>query len=462
MNRTLTRAVLGLAAALALAAAPALTATAASAATAWHGGGYTCTGGNIPAGTYISVKVTGLCTMDDGLVTVLGDVRVGKGALLDAAATLGDPAKGTHVVPATVDIRGNVFVGKGAVLVLGCSPNFLGICMKGSTFDTIGGNLTARGALADVVHNTDIRGNVSVRGGGGGLTCNPLAPWSQDPALAATFTPQFTDFEDGAVGGNLSVTHVTTCWIGTLRELAGGNVTYAGDTTADPDGMEIDNNLVRGNLDCFHNSPAIQFGDSQATSNIVGGNASGECGFGVLLANPAPEADEGTGIMMHVSVPSYSLPVTTGTRTTTFVANAFPSVTTDAGNTITGVANNFALAGRGLTGSGTFDPSIGPPNSGDAVLTVTKPDHFGQFIAYDACNPCSLGGKSGIALLRFYGTVLPSGQVYGTFLVTSGGNAPLQPGSLDPGGFATLTGYGTFYGNSPTSPWCLVEHLKIT
>jgi len=250
MNRTLTRAVLGLAAVLALAVAPALTATAASAATAWHGGGYTCTGGNIPAGTYTTVTVKGKCYMTDGLITVLQDLKVGKGALLDAGATLGDPKSGTPVVPATVDIRGNVFVGKGAVLVLGCSPNLLGICSGSATFDTIGGNLTAEGALADVLHNTDVRGNVTIQGGGGGVTCSPAPLWAEDKAIAATQTPQYTDIEDSFIGGNYTVTNVSTCWNGTLRDQIRGNTDFSGNTDADPDGMEILNNLVGGNMAC--------------------------------------------------------------------------------------------------------------------------------------------------------------------------------------------------------------------
>lgn len=460
MNRTLTRAVLGLAAVLALAAAPALTATAASAATAWNGGGYTCAGGNIPAGTYTTVTVKGTCYMTDGLITVLRDLKVGKGALLDAGATLGDPKSGTAVVPATVDIRGNVFVGKGAVLVLGCSPNLLGICSGSATFDTIGGNLIAKGALADVLHNTDVRGNVTIQGGGGGVTCSPAPLWAEDKAIAATQTPQYTDIEDSSIGGNYSVTNVSTCWNGTLRDQIRGNTDFSGNTDADPDGMEILNNLIGGNLACFGDSPHIQFGDSSAAPNIVSGNAYGQCGFDVLQPNPAAEAQQGPGVPEHIAVPSWTFPTHFGQHTATQVGS-LPTVTTDAGNTITAVLNNFTLTGSGLTGSGTFSPSLGPSVSGDAVLTVTRPDHFGTFIAYDACNPCSLRGKPGTALLRFYGTVLPNGVTYGTFLVTSGGAADFIP-DVSPGGLATLAGWGTFYGKPGSATWSLVEHLKIT
>jgi hypothetical protein len=444
---------------LGLVIAPVIMASAASAAPAGGGGGggYTCTGGDVAPGNYPSVTIAGLCYMTDGLVTVQGNLVITPGSLLDAGATLGDPKLGTHVVPATVDIRGNVFVGKGAVLVLGCSVNLLGICNATATYDTIGGNLTARGALGDVLHNVTVRGNVSIKGGGGGVTCTPEAPWTDDAALIAQQVPQYTDFEDGSVGGNYAVDGVSTCWNGTLRVQIGGNVSFSGNTDADPDGMEILNNLVGGKMACFANSPQIQFGDSGAAPNIVGGNASGECGFGVTQLNPAKEAGEGKGILEHISVPSYSLPTYTGKHASTLV-EALPPVTTDARNTITADLNDFTMTGSGLTGSGTFSPSIGPGNSGDAVLTVTRPNHFGQFLAYDACD-CSFGGQSGTILLRFYGTVLPSGLAYGTFLVVSGGLAPMNgPGAA--GGLDTLAGYGTFYGS--VNSWHLVEHLRIT
>lgn len=83
---------------------------------------YTCPAGSIPPGTYGSILVTGICYMPAGNITVQGNVTVAPGALLDVV-TPGDPTTGPPVVPATVSIGGNVIVGKGAVLLLGCSPN---------------------------------------------------------------------------------------------------------------------------------------------------------------------------------------------------------------------------------------------------------------------------------------------------------------------------------------------------
>jgi hypothetical protein len=403
-----------------------------------------------------------------GTVVVRGNLTVAPGALLDAGANPGDPPS-SPVVTATVQVGGNVFVGKGAVLVLGCSPNLLGICPSGLTFDSIAGNLTATGALADVIHGTTIRGNVSILGGGGGAAGGaasggcfntavyPIpAPWSDDSALASQ-VPQYTDFEDSSIGRNFTVVGVQTCWMGAVRVLVGGSTTVTGDVTSDPDGMEFDNNLMGGNLTCLSNDPAIQFGDSSAAPNMVGGLGIGECGFKVVLPNPAPEADEGTGVLEHITVSTWSLKTYSGTHTVTPVTS-LPPVTTESHYTITADLNDFALAGTGLTGSGTYNSSLPPGSSGDAVLATRYPNGSKSFIAYDTCN-CSLGGQAGTVTMRFYGTTSPNGFTYGTFLVTSGGTAT----GTTYGALSTLAGWGTFSSaGQPAGTWRLVEHLRIT
>jgi hypothetical protein len=455
---------LGAAAALlGLVIAPVVTASAAGAAPA-DGGAYTCTGGNVAAGTYRSILVTGVCYMRAGTIVVRGNLTVAPGALLDAGANPGDPAS-SPVVTATVRVAGNVFAGKGAVLVLGCSPNLLDLCPRGLTFDSIGGNLTAIGALAVVVHGTSIGGNVSQLGGGGGAAGGaasggcfntakyPIpAPWSEDAALAK-MVPQFTDFEDNSIGGNLTVIGVHTCWMGALRVLVRGSLTWAGDVTSDPDGNEVNNNLMGGNLACLHNDPAVQFGDSAAAPNLVRGFGIGECGFGVVLPNPAPEAGEGTGTPEHIAVSTQSLKTYFGTHTSTTVTSLRP-VRTESGYVITGSLNDFVLAGTGLTGSGTYNSSKPPGSSGDAVLSTVYPNGSRSFIAYDNCN-CSFGGHSGPSTIRFYGTSSPNGSTHGIFLIISGGAVP-------GGGLQTLAGWGTFSSCRPTGTWRLVEHLRIT
>ena len=117
---------------------------------------YNCTGGTVPPGNYPSMVITGECYMPVGTISVRGDLVVAPGALLDAA-TPGDPAA-APVVPATVFVGGNVSVGSGAALILGCSPNIFCGGPPGITNDRIGGNLTSFGALGVVVHSASVGG----------------------------------------------------------------------------------------------------------------------------------------------------------------------------------------------------------------------------------------------------------------------------------------------------------------
>jgi hypothetical protein len=67
-----------------------------------------------------------------------------------------------------------------------------------------------------------------------------------------------------------------------------GSLFDAKNTMADPDANEVNTNVVRRNIACFNNSPAVQFGDSMGSPNQVRGHAFGECGFHVKQPNPAP------------------------------------------------------------------------------------------------------------------------------------------------------------------------------
>jgi hypothetical protein len=469
-TRMLARVALGATATLlALMIAPVLTASAASASPVGGGGAYVCTGGKIAPGSYGSIIVTGICYMPKGTIRVRGNLTVAPGALLDAV-TPGDPP-GHPVVPATVRIGGNVFVGRGAVLVLGCSPNISCGSPPGISFDRVGGNLTALGSQAVVIHSATIGGNATVLGGGGGAAGGansgacfntkqfPIpAPWSEDAALSnpKTGTPQYTDFEDNFIGGNLTVASHQTCWLGSLRNQVRGSITFANDVTSDPDGMEIDNNLMGGNMTCLNNDPAVQYGDSMAAPNLVGGSAFGQCGFGVLKPNPAPTPGPPptpAGPLEHISVRTGSLNTYFGYHFATHVSS-LPPVTTVSGYTITAKLNNFVLTGNGLHGSGTFNPKAMPGQSGDQVLSTVYPNGSRSFIAYDTCN-CSFRGRHGTVSVRFYGTTSANGFTYGTFLVDSGGTGH--------GGLSSLAGWGTFFsiGNWSTI-WRLVEHLRIT
>ncbi|HET7339686.1 MAG TPA: hypothetical protein VFK22_09065 [Candidatus Dormibacteraeota bacterium] len=143
------------------------------------------------------------------------------------------------------------------------------------------GNLVSDGALMVLAHHNTIGGNVVQQGGGGGVNCQPL-PFGP---------PAFTTYEDNTINGNVIVQGLHTCWSGFLRNGVSGNVNWdnnvtwdgtpepPGDPTlhGDDDGNEIANNTITGNLNCFGNFPAPQFGDSAQPPSIVSGKVHGQC-----------------------------------------------------------------------------------------------------------------------------------------------------------------------------------------
>jgi len=420
---------------------------------------YNCAGGNVPSGTYISMIITGVCYMPTGTIVVQDNLTVAPGALLDAA-TPGDPADNPQL-PATVLVGGNVFVGAGAVLFLGCSPFIF--CSNAVTYDHIGGNLTAIKALGVVVHSVSIGGNFSLLGGGGGViggvqtgvcdgsfttvppTPAPVPPlWAADPSLAngeapGMPIPVYSDAEDNVIGGNLSVIGLKSCWLGSLRNEVRGSAVFFHNSMGDPDAMEIDNNLIGRDMLCFGNLPAVQYGDSGAAPNMVRGFGLGECGFNVLVPNPAPEAGEGPGIPEHIAVGTGSLGNYSGTLTQRST-ESFVFGTTESNETLVGESNTDVLAGTGLTG---------PVSEG--IFGTVRPDGSESFYADDTCT-CSFDGQSGTVTILAKGRTSVSGLSTGTFLIISGTN-----------GLATLAGYGSFSNfGQPAGTVSFVEHLSIT
>ncbi len=429
------------------------------------GPAYVCADGNIPAGTYGSITVTGDCYTPLGTIAVRGNLTVAPGALLDAA-TPGDPVSGP-VVPATVLVGGNVLVGHGGALIFGCSPNIFCSNPPGISYDRIDGNLTASGALGVVVHSAAIGGSVSVTGGGGGVNCNATpatppadgapAPWSDDASL--DYTPVYTDFEDDSIGGGLTVAGLDSCWLGTLRNQIGGTAAFVDNTMADPDAMEVGSNLVEDSLSCFDNSAGglqtVQFGDGAAAPNMVAGWASGQCGFGVQVLNPAPEAGPG-GILEDISVPTWTMGTYYGTRTQVGPSvETLPLGVTASGDTLVAQLNDVVFSGSGIRGTLTVDPTQPLGTTGEAVAATVRPDGSESFTAFESCNVCSFDGQTGSTTLRAYGTESADGFTSGTFLVASSGAGN--------GGLSTLAGYGTFTSRGePSGTLAIVSHLEIT
>src|SRR6516225_6683348 len=73
---------------------------------------YTCTGGDIPSGSYSSITVTGFCdVVPDAVINVTGNLNVAAGALFDAQSA-----------PSTISVGHNVTAAAGSFLGLGCQP----------------------------------------------------------------------------------------------------------------------------------------------------------------------------------------------------------------------------------------------------------------------------------------------------------------------------------------------------
>ena len=211
--------------------------------------------------------------------------------------------------------------------------------------------------------------------------------------------------------------------------------------------MEVANNLVSRNMICKANVPTVQFGDAGASSNIVGRFALGECGFNVVLPNPAPEAGEGAGTPEHIAVSAWSLRSYKGTHTETSTKSEVFG-TTSSKDTLVGEMNTDVLGGAGLTGAVT-----------EQVLATVHANGSEGFTALDSCT-CSFDGQSGGVTIRAYGTSTKNGYTYGVFLIVSGG--PMTQSGASTGGLGTLVGWGTFSsGGQPAGTLRLWEHLKI-
>jgi hypothetical protein len=241
----------------------------------------TCTGSpaapGVLAGTYPSgVVVSGYCDVDGGPTVVDGNLTIAAGATLNATFA-SDEVSGTG--PSSLAVSGNLKVGRGATLAMGCEPVHMP-CADDPTgtrtgSDRVGGNLVGPGALGMVVHAATVVGNITESGGGGGPSCVPPSTGY----FGQIGYPVYSDFEDDTVGGNLRVVRLQTCWLGMLRDTVQGNLTDSANTFADPDANETLANTVHRNMVCSGNSPAVHYGDSGGSPNLVHGHASGECSF---------------------------------------------------------------------------------------------------------------------------------------------------------------------------------------
>jgi hypothetical protein len=216
--------------------------------------------GKALSGNSANLTVTGNAYVASGTtLNVTGNLTLARGACLDAF-TLG-----------TVKVAGNVLVGKGAVLALGCSPGSIGPvppCGTTTTSDVVGGNIVATQPLTMYLDGDTIHGNVVSTGGGPGPTFEPYINFP---------------IKENLIDGNLTVSGWQGAWFGVLRNTVHGNVTLdqnVGVTIGElgtPDSTEVVTNTISGNLVCLGNSPAAQFGDSGGAPNVVSGRKVGQC-----------------------------------------------------------------------------------------------------------------------------------------------------------------------------------------
>jgi hypothetical protein len=293
----------------------------AAAATASSDGNFNCTGSlaspGVLAGSYGDVSVTGTCVVNAGSAVVHGDLTIAPGGALAAIFGQNDLTSSGN---SDLTVQGDLIVQSGGSLMLGCyslevtvwgvhhlvtvpdfpcaddpNPNVPTL----NTHDVIDGDLIANNALGVVVHQTVIHGDLIETGGGAGLGCAAVGIFDKYFGL-----PEYSDFANTSVGGDMKVTGLDTCWYGLIRNTVHGDMTSS-DNLSLPDAGEVVNNTVYGDLSCQNNDPAVELGDSDGSPNLVGGDATGQCGFDVILPNPAPNV----GVLVPPTFQPASVPL---------------------------------------------------------------------------------------------------------------------------------------------------------
>ncbi len=218
---------------------------------------YTCTGGDIPSGTYASITVTGPCDVPaDAVIRVLGNVYVAAGAVLD-----------TQSAPSTITVGHNVTAAAGSLLGLGCRPDYTDktghpctVEPEGHSTVTVTGNVTAIRADTVLLNGIAVKRNVTLIGGGGDI------PWS---------------IKNDAISGNLTVIGQTAGRLGVLFNSIGGNATLIHVTVTDPGDPErlvfVVRNSIDRNLNGWGLDPGVSGGFFPDEVNTVGGHATGQC-----------------------------------------------------------------------------------------------------------------------------------------------------------------------------------------
>ena len=163
-----------------------------------------------------------------------GNLTLAPGACLDAF-TLG-----------TVTVGGNLFVGQGATLALGCTPGSLGPpipqppCGTTTTTDSVGGSVIANQPLTMYLDGDTIWGSVISTGGGPGATFSPYINFP---------------IKDNTIYGNVIVQGWQGAWFGFIRNTTHGSVILNNNVGVaigefGADSTEVVTNVISGNLIC--------------------------------------------------------------------------------------------------------------------------------------------------------------------------------------------------------------------
>ena len=222
-----------------------------------------------------NVVVSGVCFGGEP-ATVNGNLRLTPGsALIDFVA---------------LTVNGNVIVQRGATLFAGAEDEE-DVPAQASEFH-FAGNLTASQALGVILHGVDVDGNINESGGGGGFTCEPVG------IFAAFESPVFSVVEGGHVGGGITITGLTSCWLGITHSRIDRGVHLLGNQLADPDAIEVLDSLIGGNLVCQQNSMMWDSTEAAEDSlyprvwepNTVDGRRVGQCVVAPALDSPSGDS----------------------------------------------------------------------------------------------------------------------------------------------------------------------------
>jgi hypothetical protein len=271
-------------------------------AAADEGGVHTCAGTpttpGVLSGRFETVVVQGACEVNAGAAIVEGNLTVAPGGVLLAAFALNDV---TGHGLSRLSVGGDLIVSDGATALLGCEPGFF-TCLDDPnptsptlfSHDSFGRDVIGDQPLGIIIHSSTIEGNVTEHGGGGGFNCTPTG------VFTLFNSPVFSDYEDNWIGGNATISDITSCYLGIARNHVVGDLRVLNNQYADPDAIEITSNHIAGDLVCRENSAVWDSSETSSTSNFprtpkpnsVGGDRAGQC---VLATKTTLHGHKGPG-----------------------------------------------------------------------------------------------------------------------------------------------------------------------